>query len=89
MVGFAQLIAEANGLARVQHVTEKISELMIHATMVRAGQPWTRVVIPLPTSKAPRGSAAAIGPPRQLDGSVQARRTSKNSGCPVKIEEPG
>jgi 4-hydroxybutyryl-CoA dehydratase/vinylacetyl-CoA-Delta-isomerase len=37
MVGFAQLIAEANGLARVQHVTEKISELMIHATMVRAG----------------------------------------------------
>jgi 4-hydroxybutyryl-CoA dehydratase/vinylacetyl-CoA-Delta-isomerase len=37
MVGFAQLIAEANGLARVAHVTEKISELMIHATMVRAG----------------------------------------------------
>lgn len=37
LVGFAQLIAEANGLAKVAHVTEKISELMIHATMVRAG----------------------------------------------------
>jgi 4-hydroxybutyryl-CoA dehydratase/vinylacetyl-CoA-Delta-isomerase len=37
LVGFAQLVAEANGLAKVPHVTEKISELMIHATMVRAG----------------------------------------------------
>ena len=37
LVGFAQLIAEANGLAAVQHVREKISEMIIHATLVRAG----------------------------------------------------
>ena len=37
LVGFAQLIAEANGLASVQHVREKISEMIIHATLVRAG----------------------------------------------------
>ena len=37
LVGFAQLIAEANGLAGVQHVREKISEMIIHATLVRAG----------------------------------------------------
>jgi 4-hydroxybutyryl-CoA dehydratase/vinylacetyl-CoA-Delta-isomerase len=36
MVGFAQLIAEANGLARVGHIKEKISEMIIHATVVRA-----------------------------------------------------
>jgi len=36
LVGFAQLIAEANGLARVQHVREKISEMIIHATLIRA-----------------------------------------------------
>lgn len=36
MVGFAQLIAEANGLERVGHVKEKISEMIIHATLVRA-----------------------------------------------------
>ena len=37
LVGFAQLIAEANGLAGVAHVREKISEMIIHATLVRAG----------------------------------------------------
>ncbi len=37
LVGFAQLIAEANGLARVGHIREKISEMIIHATLVRAG----------------------------------------------------
>jgi 4-hydroxybutyryl-CoA dehydratase/vinylacetyl-CoA-Delta-isomerase len=37
LVGFAQLIAEANGLAAVAHVKEKISEMIIHATLVRAG----------------------------------------------------
>jgi 4-hydroxybutyryl-CoA dehydratase/vinylacetyl-CoA-Delta-isomerase len=37
LVGFAQLIAEANGLAREPHIREKISELIIHATMLRAG----------------------------------------------------
>ena len=36
LVGFAQLIAEANGLAREGHVREKISEMIIHATLVRA-----------------------------------------------------
>jgi 4-hydroxybutyryl-CoA dehydratase/vinylacetyl-CoA-Delta-isomerase len=36
MVGFAQLIAEANGLTRVAHVKEKIAEMMAHATLIRA-----------------------------------------------------
>jgi 4-hydroxybutyryl-CoA dehydratase/vinylacetyl-CoA-Delta-isomerase len=36
LVGFAQLIAEANGLQRVSHVREKIAEMIIHATVVRA-----------------------------------------------------
>ena len=37
LVGLAQLIAEANGLARVSHVREKIDEMIIHATLLRAG----------------------------------------------------
>jgi 4-hydroxybutyryl-CoA dehydratase / vinylacetyl-CoA-Delta-isomerase len=37
LVGLAQLIAEANGLARVEHIREKISELVIYATLVRSG----------------------------------------------------
>jgi 4-hydroxybutyryl-CoA dehydratase/vinylacetyl-CoA-Delta-isomerase len=37
LVGLAQLIAEANGLARVPHVRDKIDEMLIHATLVRAG----------------------------------------------------
>lgn len=36
LVGFAQLIAEANGLSRESHIKEKISEMLIHATLVRA-----------------------------------------------------
>lgn len=36
LVGFAQLISEANGLAHVGHIKEKISEMIIHATLVRA-----------------------------------------------------
>jgi 4-hydroxybutyryl-CoA dehydratase/vinylacetyl-CoA-Delta-isomerase len=36
LAGFAQLIAEANGLADVGHIKEKISEMIIHATLVRA-----------------------------------------------------
>lgn len=36
LVGLAQLIAEANGLAGVAHIKEKISEMIIHATVVRA-----------------------------------------------------
>ena len=35
LVGFAQLIAEANGLDKVSHVREKISEMLIHATLIR------------------------------------------------------
>lgn len=37
IVGLAVLIAEANGLSKVPHVREKIDELAIHATMLRAG----------------------------------------------------
>lgn len=36
LVGLAQLVAEANGLAGVAHIKEKISEMIIHATVVRA-----------------------------------------------------
>jgi 4-hydroxybutyryl-CoA dehydratase/vinylacetyl-CoA-Delta-isomerase len=36
MVGLAQLVAEANGLAGEGHIKEKISEMIIHATVVRA-----------------------------------------------------
>lgn len=37
LVGLAQLMAEANGLDRASHVKEKISEMLIHATLIRAG----------------------------------------------------
>jgi 4-hydroxybutyryl-CoA dehydratase / vinylacetyl-CoA-Delta-isomerase len=36
LVGLAQLIAEANGLAGTGHIKEKISEMIIHATLIRA-----------------------------------------------------
>lgn len=36
LVGYAQLIAEANGLEAVGHIKEKISEMMINATLIRA-----------------------------------------------------
>jgi 4-hydroxybutyryl-CoA dehydratase/vinylacetyl-CoA-Delta-isomerase len=36
LVGLAQLIAEANGLDGVGHIKEKISEMIIHATLIRA-----------------------------------------------------
>jgi 4-hydroxybutyryl-CoA dehydratase/vinylacetyl-CoA-Delta-isomerase len=36
LVGLAQLIAEANGLAGEGHIKETISEMIIHATVVRA-----------------------------------------------------
>jgi 4-hydroxybutyryl-CoA dehydratase/vinylacetyl-CoA-Delta-isomerase len=36
MVGFAQLVAEANGLEKIAHIKEKISSMIINATMVRA-----------------------------------------------------
>jgi 4-hydroxybutyryl-CoA dehydratase / vinylacetyl-CoA-Delta-isomerase len=37
LVGLAQLIAEANGLAKVSHIREKIDEMVIHAVLLRAG----------------------------------------------------
>ena len=36
LVGFAQLISEANGLERTAHIKEKISEMMINASLIRA-----------------------------------------------------
>ena len=36
LVGYAQLISEANGLEKVAHIKEKISEMMINATLIRA-----------------------------------------------------
>ena len=36
LVGYAQLICEANGLEKTAHVREKISEMMINATLIRA-----------------------------------------------------
>src|ERR1700691_3175459 len=36
LVGFAQLVAEANGLAGEGHIKEKISEMLIHAPLIRA-----------------------------------------------------
>lgn len=37
LVGLAQLISEANGLGGVSHIREKIDEMSIHATLLRAG----------------------------------------------------
>lgn len=37
LVGLAQLIAEANGTQAVPHIREKIAEMIIYATLVRAG----------------------------------------------------
>jgi 4-hydroxybutyryl-CoA dehydratase/vinylacetyl-CoA-Delta-isomerase len=37
LVGLAQLVADANGLTKVAHVKEKISEMVIYATLVRSG----------------------------------------------------
>lgn len=37
LVGLAQLIAEENGTAGISHIKQKIDEMIIHATLVRAG----------------------------------------------------
>ena len=37
LVGLAQLIAEANGTEGISHIREKIDEMIIHATILRAG----------------------------------------------------
>ncbi len=36
MAGFASLIADANGLEKVAHIREKITDMAIHATVLRA-----------------------------------------------------
>jgi 4-hydroxybutyryl-CoA dehydratase/vinylacetyl-CoA-Delta-isomerase len=36
LVGLAQLVAEANGTAGISHIKEKISEMIIHATLIRS-----------------------------------------------------
>jgi len=35
LVGFAQLIAEANGVERISHIKDKIAEMIIYATLIR------------------------------------------------------
>ncbi|MEM7098652.1 MAG: 4-hydroxyphenylacetate 3-hydroxylase N-terminal domain-containing protein [Pseudomonadota bacterium] len=35
LTGFAQLVTEANGLERMSHIKEKISEMLINATLLR------------------------------------------------------
>jgi len=37
LVGLAQLVAEANGLTKVAHIREKINDMVIYATLIRAG----------------------------------------------------
>lgn len=37
LVGMAQLIAEANGLDKVPHIRDKINEMIMYATLIRAG----------------------------------------------------
>lgn len=37
LVGLAHLIAEANGTLKISHVREKIDEMIIHASLLRAG----------------------------------------------------
>lgn len=37
LVGLAQLVSEANGIADVPHIRDKICEIIIYATLVRAG----------------------------------------------------
>ncbi len=36
LVGFAQLIAEANGIAGIGHIKDKISEMIVNATLIRS-----------------------------------------------------
>lgn len=37
LVGLAELIAEANGTEKIHHIREKIAEMVIYSTLVRAG----------------------------------------------------
>lgn len=36
LVGLAQLVSEANGTARIPHIRDKISEMIVYATMIRS-----------------------------------------------------
>jgi 4-hydroxybutyryl-CoA dehydratase/vinylacetyl-CoA-Delta-isomerase len=36
LVGLAHLLAEENGLGRIPHIKDKLAEMILHATMVRA-----------------------------------------------------
>lgn len=55
LVGLAQLIAEANGLATEAHIKEKISEMIIHATLIRAS-------LEAAVSNCKRGAFGAVFP---------------------------
>jgi 4-hydroxybutyryl-CoA dehydratase/vinylacetyl-CoA-Delta-isomerase len=37
LVGLAELIAEANGTEKIHHIREKVAEMVIYATLTRAG----------------------------------------------------
>ena len=37
LTGFAQLLAEANGLANIPHIKDKIRDLIVYATIIRSG----------------------------------------------------
>ncbi|MEU0561725.1 4-hydroxyphenylacetate 3-hydroxylase N-terminal domain-containing protein [Dactylosporangium sp. NPDC006015] len=37
LVGLAHLVAEANGLLKIGHIKDKIAEMIIYATLIRAG----------------------------------------------------
>jgi 4-hydroxybutyryl-CoA dehydratase/vinylacetyl-CoA-Delta-isomerase len=37
LVGLARLLAEANGIEKIPHVRDKIAEVILYATMIRAG----------------------------------------------------
>ena len=72
LVGFAQLIAEANGLASVGHIKEKISEMIIHATLVRAGARGRDLATARPVPRAPPSPTSSTPTP----ASTTAPRTT-------------
>jgi 4-hydroxybutyryl-CoA dehydratase/vinylacetyl-CoA-Delta-isomerase len=37
LVGLAQLLAEANGIERIPHIREKVADIILYATVLRAG----------------------------------------------------
>ena len=80
LVGLAQLIAEANGTERIPHIKEKINEMVIYATMTRAG--LEAAIANAELSEGAGASPASYTPTRpnalrrrrlQLDGPPPAR----------------